>query len=83
MPALDRNFKVTCGNCETSVTKKHFSRHKWSCSGGTLYCPKCPKLFTKSRDVLISHIAKEIVQQDPKTITRVKISALSLQVSFT
>ena len=59
MPVLDRNVKVTCGNCETSVTKKHLSRHKLSCSGGTLYCPKCPNFFTKSRDVLNYHIAKK------------------------
>ena len=59
MPALDRNVKVTCGNCGTSVTKKHLSRHKKSCSAGTLYCRKCPSFCTKSRDGLNYHIAKK------------------------
>ena len=59
MPALDRIVKVTCGNCGTSVTKKHLSRHETSCSGGTLYCPKCSNFHTKSRDDLNYHIAKK------------------------
>ena len=59
MSALDRNDKVTCGNCGTLSTKKHLSRHKSSCSCGTLYCPKCPNSFTKSRDDLNYHIAKK------------------------
>ena len=59
MPALDRNVKVTCGDCVTSVTKKHLSRHKSSCSGGTLFCSKCPNFSTKSRDGLKKHIAKK------------------------
>ena len=59
MPALDRNDKVTCGNCGTSVKKKHLSRHKKSCSAGKLYCPKCPNFSTKSRDDLNYHIAKQ------------------------
>ena len=50
---------VTCGNCRTSVTKKNLSRHKSRCSGRALYCPKCPKFFTKSRDDLNYHIAKK------------------------
>ena len=29
------------------------------CSGGTLYCPKCPNFFTKLRDDLTYHIAKK------------------------
>ena len=58
MPALDRNVKVTCGNCATSVTKKHLSRHKSSCSDGTLYCPKCPNFSTKSPGGLYYHTAK-------------------------
>ena len=58
MPALDRNDKVTCGNCGTSVTKKHLSRHKKSCSAGTLYCPNCLNFSPKSRDDLNYHIAK-------------------------
>ena len=59
MPALDRNVKVTCENCGTSVTKQKISRHKSSCSGGIMYCPKCPSCSTKSRDDLIYHFAKK------------------------
>ena len=59
MPTLDRNDKVTCGNCGTSVTKINLSRHNSRCSGGTLYCPKCPNFSTKSRDDLNYHIAKQ------------------------
>ena len=59
MPAVDRNVKVTCENCGTSVTKYHLSRHKSRCSGGTLYCPKCPNFSPKSRDDLYCHIAKQ------------------------
>ena len=59
MPALDRNVEVTFGDCATSVTKKHLSRDKSSCSGGTLCCPKCPNFFTKSKDDLNYHIAKK------------------------
>ena len=59
MPALDRNVKVTCGDCGISVTKKHLSRHKSSCSGGTLYCTQCPNFFTKSRDDLNYHNVKK------------------------
>ena len=35
------------------------SQHKLRCSGGTLYCPKCPNFSTKSRDDLNYHIAKK------------------------
>ena len=59
MPSSDRNAKVTCGDCGTSVTKYNLSRHKSRCSGGTLYCPKCPGFFTKSGDDLTYHIAKK------------------------
>ena len=59
MPALDRNNKVTCGGCGTSVTKINLSQHKSRCSDGTLYCPKCPNFSTKSRDDLNYHIAKQ------------------------
>ena len=59
MPTLDRNVKVTCGNCGTSVTKKQLCLHKWSCSGGTLYCPKCPNFSTKSGKDLYYHIDKK------------------------
>ena len=80
MLGFDRNVKVTCESCGTSVTKLNLSRHISRCSGGTLYCPKCPNFFTKSRDDLNYHFSKNTVQQDPKTITRVKNAALSLQV---
>ena len=59
MPAFDRNVKVTCGNCGTSVTRKQLCRHKSRCSGGTLYCPKCPNFSTKPKDDLNYHIAKK------------------------
>ena len=73
MPALDRNVKVTCGNCGTLVTKKHLSRHKLSCSGGTLYCQKCPNFFTKSRDDLNYHIAKKHATPRVKTTHKCNI----------
>ena len=66
MPALDRNVKVTCGSCGTSVTKKHLSRHKSRCSGGTLYCPKCPNFSTKSRNDLYYHNSKKHSAAAPK-----------------
>ena len=59
MPALDRNLKVTCGDCGTSVTMYNLSRHKLRCSGGKLYCTQCPNFSTKSRDDLNYHIAKQ------------------------
>ena len=59
MPALDRKVKYSCQNCGTLVTKKHLSRHKSSCSGGTLYCTQCPNFSIKSRDDLYYHIAKQ------------------------
>ena len=60
MPALDWNVKVTCGNCGTSVTKKHQSRHKSGWSGR-------PNIFTKSIDDLFYHIAKKHRAAGPKT----------------
>ena len=68
MPDLDRNFWVTCGKCGTSVKKKHPSRHKLSCSGGILICPKCLNFSNKSRDSLNDHIATK------RAIPRVKIA---------
>ena len=59
MSALDRNVKVTCENCGTSVTKINLSQHKSRCSGGTLYCSKCPNFSTKSREDLNYHFAKQ------------------------
>ena len=59
MPALDRNVKVTCGDCGTSVSKYNLSRHKKRCSAGTLYCTQCPNFSTLSQDDLNYHIAKQ------------------------
>ena len=73
MPALDRNVKVTCGNCGTSVTKKNLSRHKSRCNVGTLCCPKCPNFFTKSRDDLNYHIAKKHATPPLKSTHKCKI----------
>ena len=56
---MDRIVQVTCENCGNSVTKKNLSRHKSRCSGGTLYCPKCPNFSTTSKDDLNYHIAKK------------------------
>ena len=73
MPALDRNVKVTYGKCGTSVTKKNLSRHKWRYSGGTLYCPNCPNSFTKSRDDLYYHIAKQHSAAEPSIKYKCKL----------
>ena len=66
MPTLNRNVQVTCGNCGTSITKHHLSRHKSRCSGGTLYCSKRPNFFTKSRDYLNYRMAKKHNAAVPK-----------------
>ena len=73
MPALGRNVKVTCGDCGTSVTKKHLARHKLSCRGGTLYWPKCPNFSIKSRDGLYYHIAKKHSVPRPSITYKCKI----------
>ena len=73
MPALDQNVKVTCGNCGASLTKKLLSCHKSSCSGGTLFCPKRPNFFTKSRDNLTYHIAKRHSVPRPSITYRCKL----------
>ena len=73
MPALDRNVKVTCENCGTSVTKQKLSRHKSRCSGGTLYCAKCPNFSTESRDDLNYHFAKKHATPRVKTTHNCKI----------
>ena len=59
MPSFNRNKRVTCDNCGVQITKHNLARHRKSCSAGTLYCPKCPNFFTKSRDDLNYHIAKK------------------------
>ena len=73
MPALNRNDKVTCGNCGTSVTKKHLSRHKKSCSAGTLYCTQCPNFSIKSRDDIKYHIAKQHTAAEPSITYKCKL----------
>ena len=59
MPALDRNVKVTCENCDVQNTKLNLARHKKSCSAGTLYCTQCPNFFTISGGDINNHIAKK------------------------
>ena len=73
MPSLDRNVKVNCGDCGTSVTKYKLSRHKSRCSGGALYCPKCPNFTTKSRDYLYYHIAKQHSAAGPSKTYKCKL----------
>ena len=73
MRALNRNVKVTCGNCGTSVTKPHLSGHKSRCSGGTLYCSKGPSFSTKSRDDLNYHVAKKHATPRAKSTQKWKI----------
>ena len=43
------------------------------CSGGTLYCPKCPNFSTKSRDDLIYHIAKQYSAAAPSITYKCKL----------
>ena len=73
MPALDRNVKVTCEKCGTSITKKHLSRHKSRCSDGALYCPKCLNISTKSRDDINYHIAKQHSVAGPSITYKCKL----------
>ena len=71
--ALDRNVKVTCENCGTSVTKYNLSRHKLRCSGGTLYCTQCHDFSTKSRDDINYHIAKQHIAAGPSKTYNCKL----------
>ena len=82
MPALDRNVKVLCGPCGTPVTKKNLSRHKSSCSGGTLYCANCPKISTKSREDLNYHIAKKHATPRAKNTHKCKICLKEFSGSY-
>ena len=77
MPALDRNVKNTCGNCWTSVTKQHLSRHKSRCSGGTVYCPNCPDFSTKSGEDLNYHLPKYMQHLEWKIHPSLKIVSKS------
>ena len=73
MPALDRNVKVTCENCGTSVSKYNLSRHKKRCSAGTLYCTQCPNFSTLSQDDLNYHIAKQHSVAGPSKTYKCKL----------
>ena len=73
MPALDRNVKVTCENCDMQITKLNFARHKNSCSAGTLYCTQCPNFSTKSRDDSSYHIAKQHSAAGPSITYKCKV----------
>ena len=59
MPSLNGNEKVTCETCGVQITKPNLARQKKSCFAGTLYCPKCPNFFTKSRDDINYHMSKK------------------------
>ena len=69
MPALNRNEKVVCDNCGKQYVRQQAARHKKSCQGGTLSCPKCPNYFTKSQAELSYHIAKKHGPSTPKLST--------------
>ena len=78
IPALDRNDKFTCGNYGTLVTEKNLSRHKLRCSGGALYCPKCPKFSTKSREDLKFHFGKKHSVPRPSITHKCKLCLAEL-----
>ena len=59
MPSLNRNEKVTWENSGVQITKLNLARHKKRCSACTLNKTQCPNVFTKSRDDLNYHIAKQ------------------------
>ena len=69
MPALNRNEKVVCDNCGKQYVRQQAARHKKSCQGGTLSCPKCPNYSTKSQAELSYHIAKKHGPSTPKLST--------------
>ena len=73
MPALDRNVKVTCGGCGTSVTEYNLSRHKLLCSDGALYSPKCPNFSTITREDLNYHDAKKHSVPKPSITYKCKL----------
>ena len=73
MPASDRNVKVTCGNCATSVTKINLSRHKTRCNSIALFCPKCPIFSTNSRGDLNYHIAEKHCVPRPSITYKCKL----------
>ena len=57
MPFPIRKEKFACENCGTHVTTKNLSRHKTSCSIGTLFCTQRPNVPTLHRDDLNYHVA--------------------------
>ena len=59
MPSLIRKEKVSCEHCGTQVTRINLSRHKKTCSVGTLCCTQCPNFSTLSQDDLNYHIANK------------------------
>ena len=73
MPSLNRNEKVTCENCGVQITKLNHARHKKSCSAGTLYCTQCPNSFTKSKDDINYHIAKQHRAAGPSITYKCKL----------
>ena len=73
MLSLNRNEKVTCENCGTSVTKKNLSRHKLRCHIGKLYCWKSPNFSTKSRDDFNYHFAKKHIVPRPSITYKCKL----------
>ena len=73
MPALDRTFEFICEKCGTSVSKYNLSQNKLRCSGGALFCTKCPNFSTKSRDDLNYHIAKQHIVAGPSKTYKCKL----------
>ena len=70
MLSLNRNEKLICENCGTQTTKLIHARHKTKCSGGTLFCTRCPNFSTKS---LIYHFAKKHNTPKPVAIFKCKL----------
>ena len=73
MPALDRNVKNTCENCDVQSTKLNLARHMKSCSADTLYCTPCPNFFTKSRDDLNYRFVKQHCTPRPSITFKCKL----------
>ena len=73
MPSLNRNKKITFESCGVQNRKLNLARLKKSCSAGTLYCTQCPNSFTKSRDDLNYHIAKQHSAAGPSKTYKCKL----------
>ena len=65
--------KLHVKNAVCKLQKLNLARHKKSCSAGTIYCPKCPIFFTKSRDDLNYHIAKQHSAAGPSKTYKCKL----------